>query len=221
VDTSLSLTSRVRRRRSRHAAFVPSAESTHGREWSRSIEKRTISLFVPPGEENSAGWLSVQDEGKAVAPFSCPLLACHMAVFATKSPERKVRTPPGPPRAERPASNELSLSLSHSLSLSLSLPLSHSLSLSHSRSLSLSLPLSLSLSKLVMHVCTRHNESRYFVYSDNTNRRKVSSMQRSNGPYDSTTGIYIYIYIYMCVCVMQKYIYIQQRNHSNIKQRDM
>ncbi|XP_068452032.1 rho guanine nucleotide exchange factor 10-like protein isoform X2 [Clinocottus analis] len=41
-------------------------------------------------EENSAGWLCGQDEGKAVAPFSCPLLACHMPVYATKSPERKL-----------------------------------------------------------------------------------------------------------------------------------
>uniref|UniRef100_A0A8C3ABI4 Rho guanine nucleotide exchange factor 10 like n=1 Tax=Cyclopterus lumpus TaxID=8103 RepID=A0A8C3ABI4_CYCLU len=28
-------------------------------------------------EENSAGWLCGQDEGKAVAPFSCPLLPCN------------------------------------------------------------------------------------------------------------------------------------------------
>ncbi|TNN32704.1 hypothetical protein EYF80_057132 [Liparis tanakae] len=52
-------------------------------------------LLQNRGEENSAGWLSVQDEGKAVAPFSCPLLACHMAVFATKTPERKRSKPLG------------------------------------------------------------------------------------------------------------------------------
>ncbi|XP_034724155.1 rho guanine nucleotide exchange factor 10-like protein isoform X4 [Etheostoma cragini] len=40
--------------------------------------------------ENSPGWLCGEDEGKTLAPFWCPLLACHMPVFATKSPERKV-----------------------------------------------------------------------------------------------------------------------------------
>ncbi|XP_033938785.1 rho guanine nucleotide exchange factor 10-like protein isoform X2 [Pseudochaenichthys georgianus] len=40
--------------------------------------------------ENSPGWLCGEDEGKTMAPFSCPLLACHMPVFATKSPERKL-----------------------------------------------------------------------------------------------------------------------------------
>ncbi|XP_038551361.1 rho guanine nucleotide exchange factor 10-like protein isoform X2 [Micropterus salmoides] len=41
-------------------------------------------------EENSPGWLCGEDEGKTMAPFWCPLLACHMSVFATKSPERKL-----------------------------------------------------------------------------------------------------------------------------------
>ncbi|XP_054473058.1 rho guanine nucleotide exchange factor 10-like protein isoform X2 [Anoplopoma fimbria] len=41
-------------------------------------------------EENSPGWLCGQDEGKTMAPFWYPLLACHMPVFATKSPERKL-----------------------------------------------------------------------------------------------------------------------------------
>ncbi|XP_035517757.1 rho guanine nucleotide exchange factor 10-like protein isoform X2 [Morone saxatilis] len=41
-------------------------------------------------EENSPGWLCGEDEGKTMAPFWCPLLACHMTVFATKSPERKL-----------------------------------------------------------------------------------------------------------------------------------
>ncbi|XP_041813379.1 rho guanine nucleotide exchange factor 10-like protein isoform X1 [Chelmon rostratus] len=41
-------------------------------------------------EENSPGWLCGEDEGKTMAPFWCPLLACHMPVFATKSPERKL-----------------------------------------------------------------------------------------------------------------------------------
>uniref|UniRef100_A0A7N6BPD4 DH domain-containing protein n=1 Tax=Anabas testudineus TaxID=64144 RepID=A0A7N6BPD4_ANATE len=36
-------------------------------------------------DENSPGWLSGEDEGKTVAPFCCPLLACHMPVFAVKS----------------------------------------------------------------------------------------------------------------------------------------
>ncbi|TKS70795.1 Rho guanine nucleotide exchange factor 10-like protein [Collichthys lucidus] len=40
-------------------------------------------------EENSPGWLCGEDEGKTMAPFWCPLLACHMSVFATKSSERK------------------------------------------------------------------------------------------------------------------------------------
>uniref|UniRef100_A0A8D0AE56 Rho guanine nucleotide exchange factor 10 like n=1 Tax=Sander lucioperca TaxID=283035 RepID=A0A8D0AE56_SANLU len=40
--------------------------------------------------ENSPGWLCGEDEGKTMAPFWCPLLACHMPVFATKSPERKL-----------------------------------------------------------------------------------------------------------------------------------
>ncbi|XP_014888668.1 rho guanine nucleotide exchange factor 10-like protein isoform X1 [Poecilia latipinna] len=43
-------------------------------------------------EENSRGWLYGEDEGKTIVPFSCPLLACHMPVFATKSPERKLET---------------------------------------------------------------------------------------------------------------------------------
>ncbi|XP_069567386.1 rho guanine nucleotide exchange factor 10-like protein isoform X1 [Brachyistius frenatus] len=41
-------------------------------------------------EENSPGWLCGEDEGKTIAPFWYPLLACHMSVFATKSPERKL-----------------------------------------------------------------------------------------------------------------------------------
>ncbi|XP_015230836.1 PREDICTED: rho guanine nucleotide exchange factor 10-like protein isoform X2 [Cyprinodon variegatus] len=43
-------------------------------------------------EENSPGWLYGEDEGKTIVPFSCPLLACHMPVFATRSPERKLET---------------------------------------------------------------------------------------------------------------------------------
>ncbi|KAM9759832.1 rho guanine nucleotide exchange factor 10-like protein isoform 2-T2 [Menidia menidia] len=43
-------------------------------------------------EENSPGWLYGEDEGKTTAPFWCPLLACHMPVFATKSAERKLET---------------------------------------------------------------------------------------------------------------------------------
>lgn len=41
-------------------------------------------------EENSPGWLCGEDEGKTMAPFWYPLLASHMPVFATKSPERKL-----------------------------------------------------------------------------------------------------------------------------------
>uniref|UniRef100_UPI0037E7A7BF rho guanine nucleotide exchange factor 10-like protein isoform X1 n=1 Tax=Semicossyphus pulcher TaxID=241346 RepID=UPI0037E7A7BF len=41
-------------------------------------------------DENSPGWLYGEDEGKTMAPFMCPLLACHMSVFATKSAERKL-----------------------------------------------------------------------------------------------------------------------------------
>uniref|UniRef100_A0A3Q3Q3U4 DH domain-containing protein n=1 Tax=Monopterus albus TaxID=43700 RepID=A0A3Q3Q3U4_MONAL len=41
-------------------------------------------------EENSPGWLCREDEGKTMTPFRCPLLACHMPVFAVKSPERKL-----------------------------------------------------------------------------------------------------------------------------------
>ncbi|XP_057701766.1 rho guanine nucleotide exchange factor 10-like protein isoform X1 [Corythoichthys intestinalis] len=41
-------------------------------------------------EENSPGWLSGEHEGKPTAPFWGPLLVCHMPVFATKSPERKL-----------------------------------------------------------------------------------------------------------------------------------
>ncbi|XP_026162721.1 rho guanine nucleotide exchange factor 10-like protein isoform X2 [Mastacembelus armatus] len=41
-------------------------------------------------EENSPGWLCGEDEGKTMAPFWCPLLACHMPVFAVKSPDRKL-----------------------------------------------------------------------------------------------------------------------------------
>uniref|UniRef100_A0A3Q1AT68 DH domain-containing protein n=1 Tax=Amphiprion ocellaris TaxID=80972 RepID=A0A3Q1AT68_AMPOC len=41
-------------------------------------------------EENSPGWLCGEDDGKTIASFWYPLLACNMTVFATKSPERKV-----------------------------------------------------------------------------------------------------------------------------------
>ncbi|XP_077384551.1 rho guanine nucleotide exchange factor 10-like protein isoform X2 [Festucalex cinctus] len=41
-------------------------------------------------EENSPGWLYDEHEGKTTAPFWCPLLTCHIPVFATKSPERKL-----------------------------------------------------------------------------------------------------------------------------------
>ncbi|XP_040015692.1 rho guanine nucleotide exchange factor 10-like protein isoform X2 [Xiphias gladius] len=41
-------------------------------------------------EENSPGWLCGEDEGKSMAPLWCPLLSCHMPVFAMKSPERKL-----------------------------------------------------------------------------------------------------------------------------------
>ncbi|XP_018535020.1 rho guanine nucleotide exchange factor 10-like protein isoform X1 [Lates calcarifer] len=41
-------------------------------------------------EENSPGWLCGEDEGKTMAPLWCPLLSCHMPVFAAKSPERKL-----------------------------------------------------------------------------------------------------------------------------------
>nr|XP_015813896.2 rho guanine nucleotide exchange factor 10-like protein isoform X3 [Nothobranchius furzeri] len=43
-------------------------------------------------EENSPGWLSGEDEGRSIAPFCCPLLACQMPVFATRSQERKLET---------------------------------------------------------------------------------------------------------------------------------
>uniref|UniRef100_A0AAV2M798 DH domain-containing protein n=1 Tax=Knipowitschia caucasica TaxID=637954 RepID=A0AAV2M798_KNICA len=41
-------------------------------------------------EENTPGWLCGEDDGKTMPPFWYPLLACHMPVFATKSPERKL-----------------------------------------------------------------------------------------------------------------------------------
>ncbi|XP_076003314.1 rho guanine nucleotide exchange factor 10-like protein isoform X2 [Genypterus blacodes] len=41
-------------------------------------------------EENTPGWLCGEDDGKTMAPFWCPLLACHMPVFATKSTDRKL-----------------------------------------------------------------------------------------------------------------------------------
>lgn len=50
-------------------------------------------LFVS-GEENSPGWLCGEDEGKIVTQLCCPLLACHLPVFAMKSPKRKVALPP-------------------------------------------------------------------------------------------------------------------------------
>lgn len=55
--------------------------------------KRALALSVS-GDENSPGWLCGEDEGKTMAPFWCPLLACHMPVFATKSAERKVNLLP-------------------------------------------------------------------------------------------------------------------------------
>uniref|UniRef100_A0A668ABA3 Rho guanine nucleotide exchange factor 10 like n=1 Tax=Myripristis murdjan TaxID=586833 RepID=A0A668ABA3_9TELE len=41
-------------------------------------------------EENTPGWLCGEDDGKTMAPFWYPLLACRMPVFATKSLDRKV-----------------------------------------------------------------------------------------------------------------------------------
>ncbi|KAM4613432.1 rho guanine nucleotide exchange factor 10-like protein [Polymixia lowei] len=41
-------------------------------------------------EENTPGWFCGEDNGKTMAPFWCPLLACRMPVFATKSPDRKL-----------------------------------------------------------------------------------------------------------------------------------
>lgn len=41
-------------------------------------------------EENTPGWLYGEDEGKIMRPFCYPLLACHMPVFASKLPERKL-----------------------------------------------------------------------------------------------------------------------------------
>ncbi|AWP02195.1 putative rho guanine nucleotide exchange factor 10-like protein [Scophthalmus maximus] len=41
-------------------------------------------------EENTPGWLYGEDEGKTMAPLWRPLLSCHLPVFATKSPERKL-----------------------------------------------------------------------------------------------------------------------------------
>ncbi|KAM6981307.1 rho guanine nucleotide exchange factor 10-like protein [Aplochiton taeniatus] len=41
-------------------------------------------------EENAPGWFCGEDDGKSSAPFWCPLLACRMPVFATKSAERKL-----------------------------------------------------------------------------------------------------------------------------------
>lgn len=52
-------------------------------------ENKVFHVFIL-GEENSPGWLCGEDEGRTMVPLWCPLLACHMPVFATKSPERKV-----------------------------------------------------------------------------------------------------------------------------------
>ncbi|XP_077459097.1 rho guanine nucleotide exchange factor 10-like protein isoform X1 [Stigmatopora argus] len=41
-------------------------------------------------EENSPGWLSGEHEDKTTPPFWGPLLVCHMPVFATKTPDRKL-----------------------------------------------------------------------------------------------------------------------------------
>ncbi|CAL8336914.1 unnamed protein product [Merluccius merluccius] len=41
-------------------------------------------------EENTLGWFCGEDEGKPMASSGCPLLACRMPVFATKSPDRKL-----------------------------------------------------------------------------------------------------------------------------------
>uniref|UniRef100_A0A3Q2NTV0 Rho guanine nucleotide exchange factor 10 like n=1 Tax=Fundulus heteroclitus TaxID=8078 RepID=A0A3Q2NTV0_FUNHE len=43
--------------------------------------------------ENSRGWLYGEDEGKTIVPFSCPLLASYMPVFATKSLETALHNP--------------------------------------------------------------------------------------------------------------------------------
>ncbi|KAK0139574.1 Rho guanine nucleotide exchange factor 10-like protein [Merluccius polli] len=65
----------------------------------RSIQSRTCRLkdrFYPRAirllnrEENTLGWFCGEDEGKPMASSGCPLLACRMPVFATKSPDRKL-----------------------------------------------------------------------------------------------------------------------------------
>uniref|UniRef100_A0A8C5FZ90 DH domain-containing protein n=1 Tax=Gouania willdenowi TaxID=441366 RepID=A0A8C5FZ90_GOUWI len=42
-------------------------------------------------EENSPGWLCGEDEDRSISPFWYPLLACHMPVFAARTPERKLQ----------------------------------------------------------------------------------------------------------------------------------
>ncbi|KAI1892503.1 hypothetical protein AGOR_G00134270 [Albula goreensis] len=41
-------------------------------------------------EENMPGWFCAEDDGKTKAPFWCPLLACRVPVFSTKSQEQKL-----------------------------------------------------------------------------------------------------------------------------------
>ncbi|XP_042589952.1 rho guanine nucleotide exchange factor 10-like protein isoform X1 [Cyprinus carpio] len=41
-------------------------------------------------DENTPGWFSAEDAGKTKAPFWCPLLACRMPAFTSKSQEYKL-----------------------------------------------------------------------------------------------------------------------------------
>uniref|UniRef100_A0AAY4ETI1 DH domain-containing protein n=1 Tax=Denticeps clupeoides TaxID=299321 RepID=A0AAY4ETI1_9TELE len=41
-------------------------------------------------EENTSGWLCMEDDGRSKAPFWCPLLACRVPVFPTKAPNWRV-----------------------------------------------------------------------------------------------------------------------------------
>ncbi|XP_062312163.1 rho guanine nucleotide exchange factor 10-like protein [Osmerus eperlanus] len=45
---------------------------------------------VAQREENSPGWFCAEDVEKTMDAFRCPLLACRVPVFATKTPERKL-----------------------------------------------------------------------------------------------------------------------------------
>lgn len=50
----------------------------------------TKRITVDTGEENTPGWVFAEDDGKTRHPFWCPLLACRLPIFSSKTQDQKV-----------------------------------------------------------------------------------------------------------------------------------